>query len=103
MSQQTFYHALQVDEDQCVACARCMKSCPTEAIRVVNGHAFISENRCVDCGNCYKVCPVKAIFIKQDDFDHIFDYKCRVALVPAAFLGHFAEDIPASSDSQKTT
>ena len=96
MSQQTFYHALQVDEDQCIACARCMKSCPTEAIRVVDGHATISEHRCVDCGNCFKVCPVKAIYIKHDDFDRIFDYKCRVALVPAVFLGQFAEDIPAS-------
>ena len=96
MNEQTFYHALQVDEDQCIACARCMKSCPTEAIRVVDGHASISEHRCVDCGNCYKVCPVKAIYIKQDDFDQIFNYKCRVALVPAVFLGHFAEDIPAS-------
>ena len=96
MNEQTFYHALQVDEDQCIACERCMKSCPTEAIRVVDGHASISEHRCVDCGNCYKVCPVKAIYIKQDDFDQIFNYKCRVALVPAVFLGHFAEDIPAS-------
>ena len=73
-----------------------MKICPTEAIRVCNGKARIFENRCIDCGKCYKVCFSKAIYLKQDDFDSIFDYKCRVALVPAVFLGQFPTDIRPS-------
>lgn len=91
-----FYHALQINEDACIGCSHCMKSCPTEAIRVRNGKAWIYENRCVDCGECYKSCPVRAIYVKQDDFNEIFKFKHRVALLPAIFLGQFPEDIKSS-------
>jgi iron only hydrogenase large subunit-like protein len=70
-----------------------MKACPTEAIRVKEGKAVLSENRCVDCGECFRACPVCAIIIEQDDFERIFNYPIRVALVPAVFIGQFPEEI----------
>ena len=91
-----FFHALQVNESQCTGCSRCMKICPTEAIRIREGIAQISESRCIDCGKCYKVCPTKAIYIKQDDFESIFNFPCRVALIPSVFLGQFPNDISVS-------
>ncbi len=92
----TFYHALQVDENRCMGCSHCMSSCPTEAIRVRNGKAVIDEAKCIDCGNCFKVCRFRAIYIKQDDFESIFGFKCRVALLPSVFLGQFPQDITVS-------
>jgi len=91
-----FFHALQINENVCEGCSHCMRVCPTEAIRVRDGKAHINENRCVDCGNCFIACPHKAIFVKQDDFDEIFKFPCRVALVPAVFLGQFKDDISVS-------
>ena len=91
-----FFHALQVNENQCTGCSRCMKVCPTEAIRIREGIAQISESRCIDCGKCFKVCPSKAVYIKQDDFESIFNFPCRVALIPAVFLGQFPNDISVS-------
>ena len=91
-----FFHALQVNESQCTGCSRCMKICPTEAIRIREGIAQISESRCIDCGKCFKVCPTKAVYIKQDDFESIFNFPCRVALIPAVFLGQFPNDISVS-------
>ena len=91
-----FFHALQVNESQCTGCSRCMKVCPTEAIRIREGIAQISESRCIDCGKCFKVCPSKAVYIKQDDFESIFNFPCRVALIPAVFLGQFPNDISVS-------
>ena len=73
-----------------------MRGCPTEAIRVRDGKAHINENRCIDCGECFIACPHKAVFVKQDDFEEIFKYPCRVALVPAVFLGQFKDDISVS-------
>ena len=92
----TFYHALQINESLCTACSRCMKICPTEAIRLRERKAVISENRCIDCGKCFRICPTKAIYIKQDDFDSIFNFPCRVALIPSVFLGQFPNDISVS-------
>lgn len=93
---QTFFHALEIDQNQCIGCSHCMKSCPTEAIRIRNGKAHFLEHRCIDCGKCLETCPTKAIYVKQDDFEMIFKYKHSVALVPAVFLGQFPSDMRVS-------
>src|SRR5208283_5383612 len=89
----TFYHALTILSDVCIGCTHCMKVCPTEAIRVSHGKATLFENRCVDCGECFRSCPVCAIIIEQDDFEKIYEYPVRVALVPSVFIGQFPEEI----------
>lgn len=91
-----FYHALQIEESRCIGCSRCMKICPTEAIRIHGGKAMIQEHRCIDCGRCYEVCPAQAIRIKDDDFEAIRRYPHSVALLPAVFMGQFPDDISVS-------
>ena len=91
-----FYHALEIDDGNCIGCSRCMKICPTEAIRITNGKAFIMEDRCIDCGKCQAACPVDAIYIKQDDFKMVHEFPHSVALLPAVFLGQFPDDIRVS-------
>lgn len=93
MEKQQIYHALKVDQDICYGCTHCMNVCPTDAIRINDGKALILKKRCVDCGECLKVCPVDAIFVEQDDLENIFDYECRVALVPSVFTGQFPTNI----------
>jgi iron only hydrogenase large subunit-like protein len=88
-----FHHALKIVKEACIGCSHCMTICPTEAIRVSEGKAYLLENRCVDCGNCFRKCPVNAIIIEQDDFSHIFDFAHRVALVPSVLIGQFPENI----------
>lgn len=93
MDNKTFHHALKIQKNKCIGCTHCMNICPTEAIRVRNGKAELFENRCIDCGECFRVCPVNAIIIEQDDFNKIFQYKYRVALLPAVFSGQFPEEV----------
>lgn len=85
------YHALKVDAKKCIGCTHCMRSCPTEAIRIRNGLAVIQSQRCVDCGQCMRVCPAKAIFVEQDDLDKIKSFKYRVVLFPSVMIGQFPE------------
>ncbi len=89
MEEATFHHALKVKKDVCIGCAHCMSVCPTQAIRIHEGKANIYNNSCVDCGRCYTVCPVSAITVEEDDFNTIFNYKHRVALVPAVLSSQF--------------
>ncbi|MFZ4522830.1 MAG: [Fe-Fe] hydrogenase large subunit C-terminal domain-containing protein [Bacteroidales bacterium] len=88
-----FHHALKFREDICIGCSHCMNICPTEAIRVAHGKALLHANRCVDCGECYRVCPVGAIIVEQDDFDDIYRYNARVALLPSVFTGQFPDSV----------
>ena len=96
MGETPFYHALKVDQDRCYGCTHCMTVCPTDAIRIRNGLAEIRSNWCVDCGECMKACPVNAIYVEQDDFEEIFKFSCRVALVPAVLIGQFPPQVSES-------
>jgi iron only hydrogenase large subunit-like protein len=91
--QKLFYHALKIRTDLCIGCTHCMKVCPTEAIRIKLGKAILFEHRCVDCGECFRACPVCAIIVEQDDFNQIFNFPIRIALLPAVFTGQFPEEI----------
>ncbi len=93
MATTEFHHALKIQKEICIGCAHCMNVCPTGALRVKNGKAELYNERCVDCGECYRVCPVSAITVEQDDFNRIFQYKHRVALVPEILFGQFPENV----------
>lgn len=91
-----FQHSVFLDVDKCKGCTTCLKRCPTEAIRIREGHAVINSEVCIDCGECIKVCPYKA---KSANFDKIEDIpadkKYRIALPPPSLFGQFpeAEDV----------
>ncbi len=90
------YHSLHIDENKCMGCSHCMKTCPTQAIRLVDGVAVMQLEKCIDCGRCYSECPVKAISIMQDDFEEIRKFEHSVALVPAVFLAQFPDEVRVS-------
>ncbi len=85
-------HSVTLDISKCKGCTNCIKRCPTEAIRVRDGHAVIREELCIDCGECIRQCPYqakKATFDKLEDFA---SYKFKIALPAPALFGQF-EDV----------
>ena len=55
-----------VDQDVCVACGVCMKTCPREAISIYRGcYAQVEDAKCVGCGLCRKACPAGCIHMKE--------------------------------------
>ncbi|MGI6432648.1 MAG: [Fe-Fe] hydrogenase large subunit C-terminal domain-containing protein [Sphaerochaetaceae bacterium] len=93
MVDQPFHHALKVKEELCQGCTHCMKRCPTQAIRITAGKAHVDAQRCIDCGQCMDVCPHNAIVIEQNDFNQIFSYSHRVAIVPSLLIGQFEDTV----------
>lgn len=51
----------KVDQGTCTGCESCVDACPSEAIEMKNGKAFVVADKCVDCGVCVDECPVEAI------------------------------------------
>lgn len=45
----------------CIACTKCEKVCPHEAITINNNLAFIHDDKCKLCRKCVEVCPTNAI------------------------------------------
>jgi len=95
-----YYHAIQIIPDNCTGCTSCVRICPTEAIRVRHGKAFIDSNRCVDCGNCVTICQFHAILPKSDPLEIIHTYKYKVAILSSSYAGQFTEDIAYPTTKQ---
>ena len=85
----TYQHSVLLDADKCTGCTTCLKHCPTEAIRIKEGHAVINDKRCIDCGECIRNCPhqaKKAVYSKLEAMDR-FQYK--IALPAPTLYGQF--------------
>ncbi|MBQ7741262.1 MAG: 4Fe-4S dicluster domain-containing protein [Eubacterium sp.] len=85
----TYQHSVQLDISKCLGCTTCLKHCPTEAIRIRDGHAVISDKRCIDCGECIRNCPhqaKKAVYSKLDSMER---FKYKIALPAPTLYGQF--------------
>ena len=85
----TYEHSVQLDPNKCTGCTTCLRRCPTEAIRIHDGHAVINQERCIDCGECIRVCPhnaKKAVCSKLDSMDR---FKWKIALPAPSLYGQF--------------
>ena len=45
MEKSGFFHSVRLDESKCMGCTNCIKRCPTGAIRVRRGKAYIISVR----------------------------------------------------------
>lgn len=86
------FHSVKLDKDKCKGCTNCIKNCPTEAIRVRNGKAYIINDRCIDCGECIRVCPYHAKKAIVDNFSKINDFKFKIALPAPSFYAQFKKN-----------
>ncbi len=84
-----YFHAIKINKDLCDGCTKCVKICPTKALRVRNGKAEIDGNKCIDCGKCVLECPKDAIETFADNLSVIKKFKYKVAVIPASFPGQF--------------
>ena len=51
--------AVRVDEDLCIDCGLCIKTCPMDTVQVGDGE-------CIHCGACQNVCPTQAIYFGKE-------------------------------------
>ena len=87
----TYEHSVSLDVSRCTGCTMCLKRCPTEAIRIKDGHAVIDPNRCIDCGVCIRYCPNNAKKATYSKLDAVMKYKWKVALPAPTLYGQFEE------------
>ena len=49
----------------CIACTKCVKTCPAGAISMLDNLARVDAAKCVGCGACVGVCITKCIALNQ--------------------------------------
>ena len=87
----TYEHSVSIDVSRCTGCTMCLKRCPTEAIRIKDGHAIIDPDRCLDCGVCIRYCPNNAKKATYSKLDSVMKYKWKIALPAPTLYGQFEE------------
>lgn len=85
----SYEHSVLLDESKCTGCTTCLRHCPTEAIRIHNGHAVINSQRCIDCGECIRVCPHKAKKVVCSKLSSMDRFKWKIALPAPTLFGQF--------------
>ncbi len=88
-----YYHSLKIDQEKCSGRMKCMRVCPTQAIRVRDGKALFIEERCIDCGECITVCPHNAIIPLTDPFGELTKFRHTVALPSPGLHAQFGKEI----------
>lgn len=56
---------LQIDQEKCRNCLKCMQECPVTAISLVENRVSIDSVRCVTCGKCLESCAHGAIVLED--------------------------------------
>lgn len=85
----TLFHSVTLISSRCKGCINCIKRCPTGAIRVRNGKAYIISERCIDCGECIRVCPHHAKKAVVDPLEKMDAFKYKVAIPAPTLYGQF--------------
>lgn len=84
------YSGIKVSNDACQGCVNCIRSCPTEAIRLVSGDITILSELCIDCGECLRSCGHKALGIYENDWNRIKESSRTTIIADPAFFSQFS-------------
>lgn len=60
-----------IEQELCMHCGLCHKTCPYEAIDEVNGQFIVNDEKCKYCGACMHACPANAFLFERKFKDSI--------------------------------
>ncbi len=81
---------VKIVEGSCKGCVNCIKSCPTEALRVIEGKVNILPELCIDCGECLRTCREKALALDEDDWDLLKSHGPVTLMADPTFCAQFS-------------
>ena len=83
-------HSVKISRAACQGCVNCIRVCPTEAIRIVDGEISILEELCIDCGECLRSCHRQALGIEEDDRNAVRENQNVPIVTDPVFFSQFS-------------
>lgn len=79
--------------DSCNHCLKCVKVCPTEAIKIVGNKVVIDDKKCIYCDKCIHTCHKGGLKVDNSHMSLTFkDYDYKVALIPVSVFSDFKNE-----------
>ena len=85
-------HSVIREEDRCVGCVACSKTCPTRAIRVRDDKMHIDPATCIDCGACIRECGYDAVRARTSSPSDLKRFAFTVAIPSTTIYTQFGPD-----------
>ena len=95
------WNGVRISPERCTGCLRCLRVCPTQALRVRRGPAeaahvpAILEHLCINCAECLAACKPGALAMSAAA--ELPDPKGRSLLIPSSFLHQFGAGVGPES------
>ncbi len=80
MTENKYYHELDINEENCKGRLRCIKACPTKALRSFENKVTLKDDLCIDCGNCFQACPENVFTSIIDEMEDFYNFKYLIAI-----------------------
>jgi len=75
---------VEVDEEKCDGCGRCITACPEGVLAIIDGKArVVNESACDGVGACLSVCPHDAIKVERVEVAEVSCPHCAPAIKTA--------------------
>lgn len=88
-----YFHSIRIEAEKCEGLMKCMRICPTQAIRVRDSKCWIIEEKCIDCGECIAACPHSAIVPLTAPIGELTKFRHTVAIPSPALYAQFGREI----------
>lgn len=75
-----FYHGHKIINGLCEGRLKCVRACPTKAIRVHSNNVAFFSDLCIDCGECIIVCPENVFVPLTDSLDDFKSFKYHMVM-----------------------
>jgi Fe-S-cluster-containing hydrogenase component 2 len=91
------FRSIRIDTEKCTGRMKCLRICPTQALRIRNAKAKLLNDRCIDCGECVRICPNHAFIPQTSSFSDFSGFKYTIALPSPVFYSQFGKDVKPSA------
>jgi Fe-S-cluster-containing hydrogenase component 2 len=87
------FPAIRLEREKCAGRMKCVRVCPTEAMRFRDGQVVIIDEKCIDCGTCITACPNGALVAQTDPFGELSRFKYTIGIPSPALYAQFGRAI----------
>ncbi|MGA2824043.1 MAG: [Fe-Fe] hydrogenase large subunit C-terminal domain-containing protein [Bacteroidales bacterium] len=88
-----YYHSHVIIPEKCSGRMKCIKACPTKAIRLRHAKITYFDDLCVDCGACINVCPEKVFIPVIDEINDFEKFEFKIAIPSRTLYTQFGLNI----------